>query len=96
MKSNGYIISEEHNVILLYRHYGTQGVSGKPGYQTGTAYPSVSGRQLRYFIQHHITTAMQYADSIPSLRGNGILLCGNDFHGFPEDEGRTECRAEQP
>ena len=59
MKSNGYIISEEHNVI-----YYTGTTSGKPGYQTGNAYPSVSGGQFRYFIQHHITTAMQYGQIV--------------------------------
>ena len=89
MKSNGYIISEEHNVI----------------YYTGTTerrerLDCISFRFRRtvplfhptsYYNSHAVRT-----DSIPSLRGNGILLCGNDFHGLPEGKGRTECRAGQP
>lgn len=64
MKSNGYIISEGTQRDLLYRQYGTQGTSGKPGHQTGTAYPSASGGQFCSFIQYHITTAMQYGQIV--------------------------------
>ncbi len=64
MKSNGYIISEEHNVIYYTGTTERRERHGKPGYQTGTAYPSVSGGQFRSFIQHHITTAMQYGQIV--------------------------------
>lgn len=63
MKSNGYIISEEHNVIY-YTAVRNAGNVWKAGHQTGTAYPSASGGQFCSFIQYHITTAMQYGQIV--------------------------------
>ena len=48
MKSNGYIISEEHNVI----------------YYTGTTERRKRLESRGSFIQHHITTAMQYGQIV--------------------------------
>lgn len=96
MKSNGYIISEEHNVIYYTGTTERRERLESRGIRLGLhilPFPEDCSafHPTSYYNSHAVRT-----DSIPSLRGNGILLCGNDFHGLPEGKGRTECRAGQP
>ena len=64
MKSNGYIISEEHNVIYYTGTTERRERVAKAGASDWTAYPSASAGQFRSFFQHHITTTMQYGQIV--------------------------------
>lgn len=91
MKSNGYIISEEHNVIYYTGTTERRERLESRGIRLGLhilPLPKDSSAISSNIIynSHAVRT-----DSIPFLRGNGILLCGNDFHGLPKGKGCTEC-----